>query len=198
MVEFTRRQPEPPELAAYRASHPRAIPSDFGSPAFHSVKQAVKRALSADQGGLCAYCESPLAASAGPIDHVKPKGGPNAHPHLAFSYDNFVHGCCHEPRHCGQKKADRLLHIEPGPLGCNDKFTLSTNGEIDACSSLSRQERHLVRTTRDQLGLNFAALRVEREKWIHSSLTLLQTSVSDFEVFISDKPFRFILLRLTN
>ncbi len=197
MVEFTRRHPEPPELAAYRGANPSAGPADFSSATFHPTKQAVKRALHSDQGGLCAYCESPLGPDAGQIDHVKPKGGPHAHPHLTFVYDNYVHGCCHEPRHCGQKKADRLLHIEPGPAGCNDRFTLSTNGEIDARTDLSRQERHLVRTTRDQLGLNYSALRVEREKWINSSLTLLQTSVADFEAFIADKPFRYILRRLT-
>lgn len=197
MVEFTRRRPEPPELIAYRATNPNAIPADFGSATFHRTKQAVKRALNADQGGLCAYCESPLLPDFGQIDHVKPKGGPHAHPHLSFAYENYVHGCCHEPRHCGQKKADNLLHIEPGPAGCNDRFTLATNGEIDALASLSRQERHLVRTTRDQLGLNFAALRVEREKWARASLTLLQASLTDFEAFIADKPFRFILRRLT-
>jgi hypothetical protein len=94
-------------------------------------------------------------------------------------------------------KGDKLLHIEPGHTGCNEKFTLSTKGLIDARDDLPRQEKHLVRTTRDQLGFNFPALRVEREKWANASLTLLTTSVTDFEAFIADKPFRFILRRLT-
>lgn len=196
MVEFTRRHPEPPELTAFRAANPQSAPKDFNSAAFHPTKLAVKRALSADQNGLCAYCESPLAPDSGQIDHVKPKGGPHAHPHLTFSYDNYVHGCCDEPKHCGQKKGDGLLHLEPGPAGCNSQFDLSTNGQIDARTGLSRQERHLVRTTRDQLGLNFPALRLEREKWAIASLSLLQTSAADFESFIADKPFRFILRRL--
>ncbi len=196
MVEFSRRQPEPPELSDYRLNHPTARPSDFNSEPFHPIKLLVKRALNADQDGLCAYCEAPLAADSGQIDHVKPKGGVNGHPHLTFAYENYVHGCCHEPRHCGQRKGDRLLYVEPGGAGCNDKFTLGTNGEIDARTDLPRQERHLVRMTRDQLGMNFPALRVEREKWAKVSLALLQNSMSDFETFIADKPFRFILRRL--
>lgn len=198
MLEFSRRSPEPPELAAFRAANPQAGPDDFNSQQFHPTKKAVKRALNADQGGLCAYCESPLAPEAGQIDHIKPKAGPNAHPQLAFSYSNYVHSCCHEPKHCGQKKGNGLLYIEPGQRGCNDKFTLSTNGTIDARSELCRNERHQVRTTVGQLGMNFSSLRIERERWIKQSLSLMKDSVGDFEAFIADKPFRFILRRLAD
>jgi uncharacterized protein (TIGR02646 family) len=196
MIEFTRRIPEPPELTAFCAANPMAGPDDFNSLAFQSSKRAVKNALNADQHGLCAYCESSLQSNSGQIDHVKPKGGPNAHPHLTFRYDNYVHSCCHQPKHCGQRKGDRILYVEPGPTGCNDKFTLSTTGVIDARTDLSRNERHMIRATRDQLGLNCPSLRSERERWVQASLSVLVTPDADFNAFIANIPFRFILRRL--
>jgi len=198
MVEFTRRNPEPPELTAFREASPTAGPSEFSSIGFHSIKLLVKQKLNEDQFGLCAYCESALSPADGQIDHVKPKGGLHARPDLTFAYENYVHGCCHQPKHCGQKKGDKLLPIEPGPLSCNEKFVLCTNGDIGPKMDLSRQEKHLVCSVRDMLGLNYSSLRVEREKWVAVSLELLRFSAEEFESFIANKPYRFILRRLAS
>jgi len=192
MVEFTRRNPEPAELAAFRQANPAARPKDFGSLAFLPVKLSIKQKLNEDQGGLCAYCESELLPAAGQIDHVKSK---SAHRHLTFVYDNYVHGCIH-PEHCGQKKGGKKLHIEPGPVGCNDHFCLSTNGSIKPLVTLTSKPRIIAGKTLNRLSLDHPDLRVEREKWVIAALKFLQISAEDFDAFIADKPYRFILRRL--
>lgn len=190
MVEFTRRSPEPAELAAFRYANSAA---DFNTPEFSPVKTSVKQKLNEDQGGLCAYCESELSPTAGHIDHVKSQ---SARRDLVFVYDNHVHSCTHL-NHCGQAKRAKKIYIEPGPIGCNDCYTLSTNGLIGLVLGLTGDKRREAVKTLNRLGLSDSALRLEREKWIKSSLALFETSAADFEAFIADKPFRFILRRLT-
>lgn len=192
MVEFTHRSPEPAELIAFRLANPTAGSDDFESLAFLPVKVSVKQKLNQDQGGLCAYCESVLSPTAGQVDHVKSK---SAHPDLIFAYDNYVQSCIH-PEHCGQEKGSRKIFIEPGPSGCNESFTLSTRGSIGLPLGLSGEKRIQAGKTLNRLRLDYSALRLERERWIKSSLTLFQASAGDFEAFIADKPFRFILRRL--
>jgi uncharacterized protein (TIGR02646 family) len=194
VVEIIHRHPEPLELAQFRADNPTAGPEDFGSLTFQPVKRSVKAKLSADQGGLCAYCESQLDPTAGQIDHVKPKGT-QAHQHLTFVYTNFVHSCCHQPKHCGQKKKDGVLPIEPGS-GCNDLFVLTKDGVISPVVGASKQQRHQVRQTVGMLGLNHATLQLERQRWVKSAEEVLKMYPQDFLQFIQDKPFRFILQRL--
>lgn len=195
MVEFTRRNPEPEELAKFRREHENAGPRDFDSMEFREIKRLVKRKRSQDQFGLCAYCECRLKDDEGQIDHVKPKAGKNGRPELTFVYENLVHSCCRNSNHCGQSKGGKLLPIEPGPVDCNDSFMLSTTGNIEPREDLSRREAHFASATRDILGLNHAALRVERERWVKGCVDALRSSRS-FEDFIADEPFRFILRRL--
>ncbi len=196
MVELMHRQPEPPILQNYRENHPNALPVDFDSLPFRPIKLETKRNLNEDQFGLCAYCESALLPNEGHIDHIKPKGGPNAHPTLAFVYTNYAHSCSVSPKHCGQRKQAGLLPIEPGP-NCNRRFAIVTNGSIDAALiNSTNQTRHQVRQTRDMLGLNQPSLIRERERWINNSLMLLKESAELFESFIADKPYRFILRQL--
>jgi uncharacterized protein (TIGR02646 family) len=192
MVEFTHRNPEPVELAAFRQANPAAGPADFRSPDFQPVKLSMKRKLNEDQGGLCAYCESELLPASGQIEHVKSK---SAHRHLTFVYDNYVHGCIH-PEHCGQKKGGKKLYIEPGPVRCNDHFSLSTNGSIKPLVTLKGKPRIIAGKTLNRLSLDHPELRVEREKWVIVAVKLLQISFEDFSVFIANKPYRFSLRRL--
>lgn len=194
MVELQHNSLEPPELSAYRAENPHAGPADFDSPAFLPVKRAVRASLNADQGGLCAYCESTLSAIHGQIDHIKPKGGKEAHPHLTFVYTNYAHSCI-DKDHCGQKKKDGILPIEPGPA-CNSRFVLNTDGSLDPVYGLTRSERHGVVKTRDMLGLNCPSLVRERQSWVKTIEQVMRLASSHPQDFLADKPFRHILTRL--
>lgn len=109
-----------PVLTAFNAANPAATVAEFSSQAFQPVKTAVKADLNKDQGGLCVYCEGNLAPDAGQVEHIKPKGGPNAYPLLCFKYSNDAHSCINT-KTCGQKKKNGLLPVEPGP-GCNAQF----------------------------------------------------------------------------
>jgi uncharacterized protein (TIGR02646 family) len=193
VVEISRR-PEPAELALFRANHPS--PADFNSEAFQPIKRSLKSQLNQDQGGLCAYCESDLPHNSGQIDHVKPKGGRRGFPELSFVYTNFVHSCCHNPKHCGQQKKDGILPIEPGPE-CNALFALGiSDGIISPLVSANKQQREDVRQTIAMLGLNHSSLQLERKRWVESVREVLAKYPEDFPAFIKNKPFRFILQRL--
>lgn len=192
MVELQHRAIEPLLLTNFCTANPAAAVSDFDRPAFSPVKKAVKMALHGDQNGLCAYCEKPLSSSDGQVDHIKPKGGPDAHAHLCFTYANYAHSCVNN-RTCGQKKKHGLLPIEPG-IGCNTQWALGIDGTIEPVGGLTRTAAHDVRQTRDMLGLNADSNLVdERRKWFSRTIEILQQEPAGIQIFLQDVPFRHIL-----
>jgi len=192
MVELQHRTTPTPALTRYTQTNAEASVVDFDSLAFKPVKNAVKADLNQDQGGLCAYCESPLAATKGQVDHIKPKAGPNGHPQLCFSYNNYAHSCINT-KTCGQKKLSGLLPIEPGP-GCNVQWSLSTDGTIEPIAGLTRRQAHEVRQTRDMLGLNADSNLVdERKRWLASTIAVLQQAPNDIHAFTKTAPYRHML-----
>jgi len=191
MVEF-QHGAEPAQLAQFRLSYPQAQPQDFDEEVFAPAKRAVRVSLHRDQGGLCAYCETPLEPTKGQVDHIKPKGGNHAHPHLSFVYSNYAHSCINNQT-CGQKKKSGVLPIEPA-IGCNAEWTLSTDGTIEPVAGLDRQRRHLVIQTRDMLGLNKdAALVDERKKWFANALSIAQSMPGQLATFLKAAPYRYIM-----
>jgi uncharacterized protein (TIGR02646 family) len=197
MIELQHRTESLPVLTTFLKDNPQATPDDFDKPLFQATKKAVKKCLNEDQGGLCAYCESYLDANDGQIDHIKPKKGTNAHPHLAFTYTHYAHSCVNE-KTCGQKKKAGILPIEPGP-NCNRQFMLSTQGEILPLPTLTARQRHPVMQTLQMLGLESRqspSLVRERKKWINTTVTILQQAPDQISSFLADKPFRYILRRL--
>lgn len=191
MVEL-QHGPEPLELAQYRASYPQAGPKDFNEEPFASAKRAVRSSLHRDQGGLCAYCESEMQPTGGQVDHIKPKGGKNAHPHLSFAYSNYAYSCINN-KTCGQNKGETLLPIEPG-IGCNADWTLSTDGTIEPVLGLSRQRKHEVTQTCGILGLNKdAALVDERKRWLRQALEIATQLPAELSTFLQAAPYRHIL-----
>ena len=195
MVELV-HGPMPNVLAVYLIMHPSCNTDDFEhDPIFQAIKPTIKQQLNRDQDGLCVYCERKILPNDGHIEHIKPKRGVHAHPHLCFSYNNFAQSC-NDKYTCGSKKKSGLLPIEPH-AGCNDFFSLSITGEVTCITGLTRRERHEVRMTRDMLGLNKPHLVKEREKWCNSIITILKHNPSaNIDDFLKDKPFRFILKRM--
>jgi uncharacterized protein (TIGR02646 family) len=199
MVELQHRSPAPPELTAFNATHPTAEITMFDHISFSAAKKAVKSALKTDQGGLCAYCEKDMASTAvkdSQVDHIKPKGGPYAHPHLCFTYTNYAFGCINN-KTCGQKKDYDRLPIEPAP-GCNDSWEISTDGTVQPILKLTPNRRHDVVQTRDILGLNNDSDLVdEREKVLRIALVLLHNP-SQLQQFVQSQPYRHLLKRTLN
>ena len=192
MVELQHRAIPTLALTQFVTSNPAITVPDFDSQVFHPVKTIVKADLNADQGGLCVYCEKKLSADTGQVEHIKPKGGPNAYKHLCFTYTNYAHSCIN-PKTCGQKKKNGLLPIEPG-IGCNVNWTLSTDGTIEPIVGLTRQHKHAVIQTRDMLGLNKDSNLVdERQRWLKSALAILQQTPHDIQLFLQQVPYRHIL-----
>jgi uncharacterized protein (TIGR02646 family) len=192
MVELQHRSVPTAALTAFTAANPAAAADDFDEPAFQPVKAAVKAAVNQDQGGLCVYCEKPLAHNEGQLEHIKPKAGPNAQPQLCFSYANYAHSCINRMT-CGQSKGGGLLPIEPAP-GCNAEWALSTDGTIEPITGLTRQRKHAVVQTRDMLGLNRDPDLVdERKRWLLNAITVLQQTPADLPAFIQTAPYRYML-----
>ena len=192
MVDLQHRTVPTPALTIFITANPGASVTDFDSPAFQSVKSAVKADLNQDQDGLCVYCEKLLPANEGQVEHIKPKAGPNAHPHLCFNYTNYAHSCIN-PKTCGQKKGGGLLPIEPGP-GCNAEWSLSTDGTIEPIAGLTRRRKHVVVQTRDMLGLNKDSNLVdERKRWLLNAILVLRQAPADLPAFLQTAPYRHML-----
>ena len=192
MVELKHRAVPTPSLSNFLAANPHSTPADFDSAAFQPIKQAVKADLHQDQGGLCVYCESKLAANEGQVEHIKPKAGTNGYPHLCFDYTNYAHSCIN-PKTCGQKKKNGLLPIEPGQ-NCNAEWSLSTDGTIEPIPGLTRQRKHAVMQTRDMLGLNRDSNLVdERKRWLLNAIEILRHAPDDLQAFFQAAPYRYML-----
>jgi len=197
MIELQHRTEIPSMLDEFLKANPQSNPDEFDDPKFWPIKKELRRFLNEDQGGLCVYCESHLATDTGQIDHIKPKKGPQAHPHLAFVYTNYAHSCINE-KTCGQKKKAGILPIEPGP-DCNQQFVLSTDGEILPLRSLTAKQRHPVMQTLQMLGLEARQspnLVRERKKWAGVTVDIMRQAPEQVANFLADKPFRYILRRL--
>ena len=193
MIELQHRAIPTPALTQYLNDNPAAIVADFDGQLFAPVKRLVKADLHQDQGGLCVYCEQQLKADEGQVEHIKPKAGANAHPHLCFDYHNYAHSCINNQT-CGQSKGNGLLPIEPGP-GCNQQWAIAgSNGRIEPLPTLTKRQRHPVVQTRDMLGLNKDPNLVnERKKWFAQAIAMLQTAPDDIDQFLQSAPFRALI-----
>ena len=192
MVELQHRQQPPAELTQFQQQFPNAPVQDWESPAFQNAKNAAKAALNADQGGLCVYCEKQVPADRGHVEHIKPNAGPNAHPHLCFTYTNLAQSCLTRNT-CGQKKSNAILPIEPGP-NCNADWTLSTDGTIEPRPNIAQAREAEVTRTRDLLGLNDNADLVdERKRWFDTAYEVFVSTPAALPTFLQANPYRHIL-----
>lgn len=194
MVELQHRQTQPVALTQFHQQYPNAPVSDWESPEFQNAKNAVKAALNADQGGLCVYCEKHLQPDQGHVEHIRPKGGPNEHPHLCYTYTNLAQSCnSTRSTTCGHRKNNTLLPIEPGP-NCNTDWTLSTDGTIESRQGISRAREAEVTSTRDLLGLNDDANLVdERKRWFETAYEVFVNTPAALPAFLQVNPYRHIL-----
>lgn len=203
MVELDRTLPEPQSLAAYRTANPKAGPSEFDhDPRFNPVKHDVKTQRNAEQGRLCIYCEQPLTANEGHLEHIRPKAGDYGHPLLTFHYQNLAQSCdgivnAVPNKHCGHNKRNRVLHLEPGP-DCNKAFDLLQDGEIRPDEKLPKSRRLELKYDLDILKLNLPTLKTERADWRKNYVALLLSDAVEAEQYRLLSPFRDILKQSHN
>lgn len=196
MIELQRRAQEPDELRDFRAQNPGAGPKTFDNSIFTPTKQAVKRALNEDQGGLCVYCETKITANQGHVEHIKPKDTHAGRPDLCFDYNNLAQSCDNS-KTCGHHKGNRFIAFEPGP-GCNQEIRISTSDAfIRPKDNPDKKRREAVRQTCDILGFNRdTELVADRQKALKNFLVILKSFPTEIDDFLHDKPFRHILRTL--
>lgn len=202
MIPLETTLPAPPGLDAFVAAHSTAGPGEFDSLELQPVKAAVKARRNVEQDGLCIYCERRLGPTEGHVEHIHPKGGPSGDPARTFVYANLAQSCDGDAggtpnRHCGQRKGGGVLPVPPG-AGCNEPFSLSTDGTIlpDQVSTLTKQRRHQLTSQINQLGLNEPALKQEREGWVRTVQAVMSENDAGLAEFLAEQPLRYTLARL--
>lgn len=126
-------------------------------------KNAVKKALMAEQGYICCYCERRLTNDDSHIEHFRPQSDPTVDP---LDFGNLLCSCQNqlmkgEPRHCGNLKGewfDRDLLVSPLIPGCEDRFSFTGDGVIKPATD----DDQAASETITKLGLNIQKLNALR------------------------------------
>lgn len=189
--------PEPPTFRDWKNQENEAWRPDWDSNFQNPEKQAVKEALVAEQGGLCAYCCRRIEATpaSSHIEHVVPR---HTRPDLALDYANFVASCPGDPddaelnetyepaavdpvddtdddkRTCGHHKQNwhaPVYFIDPREPDCERAFSFTARGEIREAPDAPRAAAS--RETITRLNLNANALQRQRAAVIGAELDRL-------------------------
>lgn len=105
---------------------------DFRNP----EKRDVYEALIREQSGLCCYCESSLETDNYHIEHLNPQA---ARVGDDVDYENFLCSCLKKTGkgaalHCGQKRGDKVLLVNPTQKDCQSHFIYRGDGKIEGKS----------------------------------------------------------------
>ncbi|MCA8973282.1 MAG: TIGR02646 family protein [Planctomycetes bacterium] len=159
---------EPPELEQWRTSG-----TEDWQPSYEDLRGDLKRMLHAarvaEQGWVCCYCERRITDDRGVshIEHLRPQrphGVGDATPADALDYRNLLCSCNTNGVHCGARKGNKVLAIDPGMPDCTSHFVFHSNGAMEPCGESTSCEK--ARDTIAVLGLDTLALRMRRrEAW---------------------------------
>ncbi len=160
MKHIRKQSTEPAELTAFKqAANEDWKPTyqDLTKPA----KQAIATALMQEQGYICCYCESRIAAADSHIEHLIPQDDPTCNP---LDYGNMLCSCLQqarkgEPLHCGHAKGNRVLPITPLEPHCEQVFAYTIDGHIRAAANGAAETIKILR-------LDIPKLRAKREEAI--------------------------------
>jgi len=153
----------------------KALANEDWQPTYASLggdtKVAVKKALIAEQGYICCYCERRLVDGDTHIEHFRPQRDPDVD---AIDFNNLLCSCQQnikrgEPRHCGNLKGDwfdSILLVSPLDMDCGKRFAFTANG---AMRPQQPEDKGAV-TTIEHLGLNIPKLKAMRSKAIEPFL----------------------------
>lgn len=165
-MKFIRKNAEPQALADWKG---RAN-ADW-QPAYGDLqdpeKTAVKRALLAEQGGICCYCERAIGEEDSHIEHVRPQSDPAGD---ALDYGNMVCSCLRMPPagnaelFCGHAKGEwfEASFVSPLEAVCERRFKYLETGDMAARDD----DDAGARVTIEKLNLNCKYLRRARRKVI--------------------------------
>lgn len=166
---------EPPELTQWKAQN-RALPNYRYASLSAAHRLAIRTALVAEQGGLCAYTGRRIDADSCHIEHLRPQ----AHCGLGddVDYRNLVAGvpAPNTPQlpYGAHKKADwpsvadEHLFVSPLSGGCASRFSFRLNGQVEATNA---DDVAAIQTIA-RLGLNVQALVNLRKAAIDATLQI--------------------------
>lgn len=162
----------PAEFGKWKHANPTATFDDLGNGSNHTLKQAVKASLLAEQKYICCYCENRVDAKTSHIEHLLPQ---SIHPQKQLDYSNLLASCEADGKktHCGHKKAQQLLPITP--LDSEDPsqhFIFAADGNIYPRS----ENNNAANSTLSILGLNAKRLVTMRNTVISTFMNLLINS----------------------
>lgn len=165
-MKYIQKGKEPVELTQWKAKANENWKPRYEY-MYHDVKDLVKKALMAEQGYICCYCERRLDDDYSHIEHFRTQSG---FEELAISYDNMICSCQKpkrkeekiEPEHCGALRGkwfDEDLFISPFDPNCEERFAYSGDGHIRP-----RVQGDLAaETTIAKLGLNIKEVIAKRK-----------------------------------
>jgi uncharacterized protein (TIGR02646 family) len=139
-----RKGAEPTVWLEHR-SRPGAVYDDVDAP-----KEALRRALSKEQGGLCCYCLGRIAPAPKRMK-IEHWASQHRHPHRQLDYSNLL-GACRggegsppSQQHCDTAKGEGDLAINPADpsRGCSALFTYLHNGKLEAAGADARVEKDI-------------------------------------------------------
>ena len=166
-MKYIVKHPRPQALADWMAQANENWQPDYGNMPTE-LKGQVRRALMAEQGGICCYCEQELIDRDSHIEHLVPQrlldqAG-------ALDYGNMLCSCQREvpkgaPLRCGNAKNgwyEPGLMVSPLDPGCEARFAYTGDGRIMP----SAQDRPGAKETIDRLNLDGSELRRARARAI--------------------------------
>lgn len=157
--------PEPKSWTLYR--HTPGADYDAAN------KDDLREALIAEQGGLCAYCQSRIVFQRGQttdtrIEHIKCR---NLHPDLQLDYKNMVlccNGITDGEEHCDVSKHAQNISFTPFDKQFINTLTYSSHdGTIKSSNPTYNAELNGV------LNLNHAQLKANRREALLAVITML-------------------------
>ncbi|MCL1467640.1 retron system putative HNH endonuclease [Argonema galeatum] len=154
-MKYIRKGNEPQEFTEWKAQQKFVgVNCNYGS-LQNPEKRLVHQSLLHEQGYICCYCCMRVATDTSHIEHLNPQSKTDSD--LSVEYTNMLASCGsskHWPKHCGNNKKDNAIMVSPLQSNCEDLFSYSSNGKIEAANNLNQKHNDDVRKTIDILGLN--------------------------------------------
>lgn len=167
---------EPPVLTAWKAEN-RAHPNYCYGSLTAGHREAIRKALVAEQRGLCAYTGRRIDVTSCHIEHLRPQT--HCEPGEDVDYRNLVAGVPepntkHKLPYGAHRKddwpavAEEHLFVSPLAAGCRDRFSFRLNGEVKARNADDLAAAETIK----RLGLNDTALIRLRKAAIDATLQM--------------------------
>lgn len=142
-------------------------------------KLLLKSQLLNEQNSICCYCGSALSIHGSHIEHIKCQ---DKYPNLRFDYANLLVSCNgHNAKHCGHKKGNADLPIDPLMDECDSEIKLNLAGELEA--NHSDDASHSINI----LNLNDRRLRSLRKSKIDMIRFTFDPNAYDTPISVLDK-----------